>query len=61
MIIPDQTYCIVKGFVKNIKETAMLIAFRAVVTVTAVVAPVDLTKVSTTCTPRYPVRLSKKL
>jgi hypothetical protein len=48
MIIPDQTYCIVNGFVKNIKETAMLIAFLAVVTVTAVVAPVDLTKVKTT-------------
>lgn len=45
---PDQTYCIVNGLVKKINETAMLIAFRAVVTVTAVVAPVVLTRVSTT-------------
>lgn len=48
MISPDQTYCIVNGLVKKINETAMLKAFRVVVTVTAVVAPVDRTKVKTT-------------
>ena len=61
MITPDQTYCHVNGFVKNIKETAMLIALRVVVTVTAVVAPVVRTRVKTTCIPKYPVILSKKL
>lgn len=49
---PDQTYCMVNGLVKKIKETAMLTAFLAVVTVTAVVAPVFLTNVSTTWMPR---------
>lgn len=37
----------VNGFVKKIKDTAMLNAFLVVVTVTAVVAPVALTKVKT--------------
>lgn len=52
MIRPDQTYCTVKGLVKKMKETAMDIAFRVVVTVTAVVAPVLRTSVSTTWIPR---------
>lgn len=59
MIRPDQTYCIVKGFVKKMKETAIDNAFRVVVTVTAVVAPVFRTSVSTTWMPRYPVTLKR--
>lgn len=60
MIRPDQTYCITNGLLKKIKETATLIAFRVVVTVTAVVAPVVRTSVSTTWMPRYPVKDNKK-
>lgn len=48
MISPDHTYCIVNGLVKKMKDTAMLIALRVVVTVTAVVAPVVRTRVRTT-------------
>ena len=52
IIIPDQTYCMVKGLVKNINETAMLTALRAVVTVAATEAPEERTNVSTIWIPR---------
>lgn len=60
-MIPDQTYCNVNGFVKKINDTAILNAFRVVVTVTVVVAPTIRTSVNTICMPRYPVTLNRKL
>lgn len=47
-----QTYCIVNGLLKNIKEIIIVTAFRHVVTVTAAKAPQVLTKVNTTCIPK---------
>lgn len=42
-----RSYCILNGLLKKMKESAIVTAFRAVVTVAANVAPHVRTKVST--------------
>lgn len=41
------TYCMLNGLLKNINESAIVTAFRAVVTVAASVAPQVLTNIKT--------------
>lgn len=50
------TYWIVNGLLKNIKDIIIVTAFLQVVTVTAAKAPQVLTKVKTICIPKYPVK-----
>lgn len=47
------------GLVKNTKDSAMVTALRAVVTVAASGAPHVRTNVNTNCMPRYPVKLKR--